>query len=190
MKIGILGGTFDPIHNGHLELAKAAVTSLGLDKLLLMPCYSPPHKTRKDIASAQDRLEMVKLAIKGSSDYEASDFEIKHRAVTFSIDTLKCFKKDHPKDDIFFVIGSDSYRDLTNWKNYSELPKLAKIAVAQRPTHEARSLDKAVLAIDMSSSEISSSEIRHRIRRGEDISGLVPKDVGEYVKKRNLYSKT
>ena len=129
MKIGILGGTFDPIHMGHLRVARAAVKALKLDKLIFMPCFIPPHKTRLDIASPRDRLAMIALAIHGKAGYELSDYEINKRTTSFSFDLLLEFKKDHPHDDVYFIIGSDLVKEFPTWKNYKEIPRLAALAV-------------------------------------------------------------
>ena len=188
MKIGILGGTFDPIHLGHLNLAEAAVNNLGLDKLVFMPCLIPPHKTRKNIASAQDRLQMIRLAIKRYPKYELSDYEIARGGTSFSFETLADFKKTHTEDEVFFIIGSDSYKEFSSWNNPDEIRALVKIAVAARPQYTYETLEESMIEIKMEPSPISSSEIRSILRRGGSIQGLVPEKVRDYIINKKLYT--
>ena len=190
MKIGILGGTFDPIHFGHLRLAQTAADSLGLDKLVFMPCSVPPHKTREDIASSQDRFEMIKLAVEGYPKYEISDYEITKGGTSFSAETLAYFKKIHPNDQLFFIIGSDSYKELPAWESPNQIRKLAKIAVAQRPPHVCSISDSDIAEIKMQASGISSSEIRALVKRGGVIKDFVPKKVESYIISKKLYIET
>ena len=187
MKIGILGGTFDPIHLGHMELAEAALKDLELGKLVFMPCSIPPHKNRKDIAPAKDRLEMVELAIEGRPEYKSSDYEVRRGGASFSVETLADLKKAHPGDEIFFIIGSDSYKEFSTWKDYDKIPKLVKIAVAERPSYAYDSLGEGMIEIQMKPSPVSSSKIRSILRKGGSIQGLVPERVRSYIARKRLY---
>jgi len=187
MKIGILGGTFDPIHIGHLKIAECAIKSLALDKLILMPCFIPPHKDHK-ITCPEDRLKMVKLAIEGHAGLEVSDYEITKRGISFSFDMLTDFKKTHPKDEIFFIMGSDSYKEFATWKNYTRIPELARLAIVQRPNSLCSSGGKAI-ELEMEASDISSSAIRASIGRREPVEGLVPDAVNKYILDKGLYHK-
>lgn len=188
MKIGILGGTFDPIHQGHLKLAEAAANSLNLDKVVFMPCHIPPHKNRGDIAGAQDRLEMIRLAIEDLPRYQLSDYEIARGGTSFSIETLANFKKTHAADHVFFIIGSDLYRELATWRGHETIPRLVTIAVAERPSHPCGILGEGVVKIKMNLVDISSSRIRSLIKQKSPIKGLVPQKVKNYIVSKNLYA--
>lgn len=188
MKIGLLGGTFDPIHNGHLKLAQSAIDGLGLDKLIFMPAFIPPHKDRNDIVSAHDRLEMIKLAIQGNSKYECSDHEIKEAKTSFSVHTLAQLKKNQPDDQIFFIIGSDSYLEFSSWNKPDQIRKLATIVVAKRPQYAYDSLDTDMKEIDMDPCPISSSEIRANLKQAKSIDSMAPQAVINYMIAKKLYA--
>ncbi len=117
MKIGVLGGTFNPVHAGHLILAEEMREKLGLDQVVFIPTCIPPHKQAKGIAPADDRMAMVKLAIKGNRSFSVSDVEIKRQGASYTIDTIRQLKKSYPRDELIFIIGSDLLKYLDDWKD-------------------------------------------------------------------------
>ena len=134
MNIGIFGGTFDPIHLGHIEVAKYAKTDLNLDKVIFVPAGCPQLKPTLPSASAKQRFEMVKLAIGNKEMFYASDIEIKRKGPTFTVDTLKSIKKIyHPKSSLWFIVGSDAFSEFNKWENYQEIMRLSNICVVRRP---------------------------------------------------------
>ncbi|MDD5679669.1 MAG: nicotinate-nucleotide adenylyltransferase [Candidatus Omnitrophica bacterium] len=184
LRIGILGGTFNPPHFGHLVLAQEALCQLKLNKVIFIPAFIPPHKkVEKD--KPLMRYKMIALACKGNPAFRISTIELKRKAVSYSVDTLRAFKKRYGKKaELFFIIGSDSLSELKNWKNSRELLTLAHFVVAPRPQF---SLRKNIKAIEMPLIDISSSGIRNRIRKSLSIRYLVPEDVRKFIEKNRLY---
>jgi len=188
MRIGILGGTFNPIHIGHLTLAKEAVRQLKLDKLIFIPSYLPPHKDQKGILDAEHRFKMVASAISGNPKFEASRIEVDLKKKSYSIDTLKKLRTQYgPDTEFFFIIGSDSLKELVTWRQIDEIFKLSAFVVAKRPGFSIEETPSQVQAITMAEMDISSTEIRKRLKEGKDISNLVPDEVRGYIKDNRLY---
>lgn len=186
-RIGILGGTFNPIHSGHLAMAQAALDSLNLDRVYFVPSFLPPHKDVKDLASAEDRYEMVKRAVEINSKFEASDFEIKKGGRSYSIDTVKFFRsKLSTNDKLYFIIGQDSYNTLSNWKNIDELITLVEFVVINRPGNKILKSDYKVIPVNMPEQDISSSAIREGIEK-KSTKNLLPEAVLQYIEKKKLY---
>ena len=170
-RIGILGGSFNPIHNGHIFMAQAAIKALGLDQVVFVPAHCSPHKqSRLDLASAQDRLAMVRLAIRGHTKFSVSDVEIKRGGVSYTVDTLKYFRRRYPKADLFFIIGEDSSKRLSEWKDFDTISSLASF-----------------IAVNRSQCPVSSSQIRQKIAGRQSIKGLTPRVVADYIQKKGLY---
>lgn len=185
MKIGILGGTFNPPHIGHLILAEEAKDTFNLDKVFFIPTYLPPHKD-VPLAKAEDRLEMVKLSIKDNKNFECLDIEVKRGGKSFTIDTLKELRKRYPRDDLFLIIGSDLAEDFTSWKDYKEIIKIAKVLVARRGEF-LKNNEFGFLFFDIVQIDVSSSLIRERIKKGLSIKYLVHPAVEKFIKKKGLY---
>ncbi len=185
MKVGILGGTFNPPHIGHLILAKTVKESLGLHKVLFVPANKPPHKNAYLIAPRY-RLRMVRLAVKSNSAFEVLDWEIKRGKISYTIDTLRELKKRYPHGDFFLIIGSDLAKDFYTWKDYAKITKLAKVVVVKRENFPLRK-KKGFITIDMSHIGINSSLVRKFIKKGVSIKYFVPEKVAAYIKKNNLY---
>lgn len=195
-KIGLFGGTFDPPHAGHIALAKAALLSFSLDNIIFIPAGNPPHKTSKKVSDKTHRFKMVEMAISGQSGFLISDFEIKNEKPNYSYLTIEHFKKKYPDDEIFFIIGADSYRDFPLWKNYPDILSLCTYIVVNRndadlgeyfkkyrdllPEHQA-------LFLNDFSFDLSSTELREKILSGKDCKKILPDGVYEYIKKNNLY---
>jgi len=187
MKIGIFGGTFNPIHIGHLILAEEAREKLMLDRVIFVPTYLPPHKGNSDIAPANARLAMVKLALKDNKYFFVSDIEIKRNGCSYTIDTLKEFKKAYPKDELYFVIGSDLLKYLDDWKDLSDVIKLVKFIVATRPGYPLESLPSYISTLAIRAVDVSGFEIRKAIKEDKSFRYLVTEAVFNYINKNKLY---
>ena len=188
MRIGIFGGTFNPIHNGHLNLAKEALKQLKLDKIFFVPTYIPVHKEVDDKIGLRDRLHMLRLAIKGNGRFAVSEYEVKRRRKIYSIDTLKYFKKRFGnKAGLYFIIGSDSLGEIHTWKDIEKAFSLAKFVVGKRHGYPIKCYTDNIVAISIKESRVSSSDIRGRIKENRPFGTLVPKAVAAYIKKRALY---
>lgn len=187
-RIGVFGGTFNPIHNGHLIIAEAAIKSLKLDKIIFVPSYLPPHKKTSDIIEAEDRLNMVKLATRHNEDFEVSDLEIKRKGTSYTVDTIKELKSRFNDDDEFyFIIGSDSIPELKKWKDIDNLLKIIKFVAVNRPGYSFRGIPKEALRIQIKGIEISSSNIRKLLKENKSIHSLVPEAAEQYIIKKRLY---
>jgi nicotinate-nucleotide adenylyltransferase len=189
-KIAILGGSFNPIHIGHLILANTVCEEFNLDKIIFVPCYIQPLKSNKDFASAEDRLAMIKLAIQNNPKFELSDIEIKRKGKSYTVDTLKYFKQKY--DDLYFVIGADNIKDFHRWKEPDTILKLAKLIVTNRGGIERkipkRLRGKKIFVCKIPDIEISSTLIRNNIRSNKSIKYLVPEKVEKYIIKNKLYT--
>ena len=195
MKTGLYGGTFDPLHNGHIKVAQAAKNHLQLDRIIFIPAGDPPHKTGKDITDKAHRLAMVQMAAEavGAS---VSDWELSRREKSYSVETVRHFKELYPTDEIFFIIGADSFRDMPSWWHYRELMGMCNFVVVSRPDVERSTFlsrfngdekPPRVFFLDNIFMDISSTQIRQKVKEGEDISRLVPPVVAAYIKENNIY---
>ena len=197
--IAILGGSFNPIHNGHLKLAIKAYESFPVSKVLIIPNYSTYYKEDAGKDATSDRVEMVKLAIKDYPYMEFSDIEIRRAGVTYTIDTIEELLNDDPSLKIYFIIGGDSLQYIDKWKRAEELLSKVTILTAVRDdvdTKKSRRLiadlksryvNADIRLMDMKGVVISSSDIRNRVMAGISIEGLVPPQVEEYIINNGLY---
>lgn len=188
MKVGILGGTFNPIHIGHLILAEEAREKLGLEKLIFVPAYLPPHKDSTDIAPAKDRLAMVGLAINKNKAFSVSGAEITRKGRSYTIDTIKAFKEHYPQDELYFIIGSDLLEYLDAWKDLGDIIKLVKFVAATRPGYPLERIPQYISTLAIRAIDVSGFEIRARVKEGRSFRYLVPDAVHEYIKKHKLYT--
>ena len=187
MKIGILGGTFNPVHIGHLILAEEAREKLGLDKVIFVPTYLPPHKDNSDIAPAPERLSMVKLAIKDNRNFSVSDIEIKRDGRSYTIDTIKEFKTRYPKDELYFIIGSDLLKYLAEWKDLDEIIKMVNFIVATRPGYPLEKIPAYIKTMPIRAVDVSAFEIRSCVKENKSFRYLVPEAVYNFIRKKGLY---
>ncbi len=187
MKIGLLGGTFNPIHYGHLILGEQVSGQLGLDRVIYVPSFMPPHKSNRDVISAFHRLKMLRLAVGDNKHFSVSDAEIKRRGKSYTIDTLREIKKQNPAAELFFLCGSDLVSELPSWKNIDEIFQLAKFVLAKRPGFGKRLSGKSFLKIHVAQVDISSSLLRALVRQGRSIRYLTPDSVVTYIEKHKLY---
>ena len=194
--IAVLGGTFNPIHYGHIKMADAALSECDISKVVFLPNGMPPHKTGKEIVSPQHRFNMIKLAIEGKDEFELSDYEIKRDKPSYTIDTQRALKEIY-KCPVYFIIGADSLYTLHLWKSSEILIKECSFIVCDRKSDFGSDVidaanrinDKGgnVKVLSMPQSDITSTNLRERIKNGEDISEYVPFNVYEYIKKNKLY---
>jgi nicotinate-nucleotide adenylyltransferase len=215
-KIGILGGTFNPIHYGHLAAAEEIWNRLKLDHVLFVPSFLPPHKQDEVIPSAAQRQEMVALAIAGNSHFSLSDIEVKREGMSYSVDTVQELLQLHPDAEFYFITGLDSFLEIQTWKEWDRLLSLCRFIVLSRPGYaftdlarinfmrkaaeklhalDRREVTRAVLEIGTSAvyleqiplHDISSTDIRQRVRQGRTIKYLLPECVETYIIKNKLY---
>lgn len=185
MKTGLFGGAFNPLHNGHLEVARSAIKTAGLDRVIFIPTGNAPHKAESGI-SRSDRLEMVKLAIKSEDKMFVSDYELNRSEISYSADTVEHFKELYPGDELFFIMGDDSYNKLGSWYEPERIIKVCKLLVFPR---EGVNNGPDAIFIKMNKVEVSSKEIRERIKTGKDFKNLLPKSVFDYIIKGDLYTR-
>lgn len=188
-KIGIFGGTFDPIHIGHLITAQSVREIRELDKIIFIPAFISPHKTSADASSTKHRANMIKIAIEDVPFFEYSDIEIKKGGISYTVDTLRELKKVY--DEIEFIVGYDNIFSFHKWKDPDEILKLAKIIVLKRksslpPPFEDKYYHQAIF-VQTRGIEISATDIRERVRNNQPIHFLVPQKVKEYIYEQKLY---
>ncbi len=189
-KIGILGGTFDPIHIGHLLIARDAMEAAGLTRVKFVPCAQSPHKTTRPTASARDRLAMVRLAIRENARFEADDIEIRRRSASYSVETVEALQRREPDADFYFILGADSYRELHRWREIGRLAKLCRFLVLARPGFAPRNPRLHCLRarfIEAHVCSVSATEIRTRLGHQKSVRYLVPDAVNRYIERRGLY---
>lgn len=195
MKIAILGGTFNPIHFGHISMAEHVLEQMNLDKICFLPNGNPPHKTSDIVADKFHRLEMVKTAIESYPDFFVSDYEITKDSYCYTVDTIKYFLSTGKYSEIHYIIGADSLFSLSSWKNSDELKKICSFIVCDR--NGQGDTDREIVRLlsegcrikkaDMPFVDIDSTTIRSLIKSGKSISGLTPTGVIEYISENRLY---
>jgi nicotinate-nucleotide adenylyltransferase len=189
-RIGILGGTFNPIHLGHLLIAQDAVEAARLDRVLFIPTATPPHKKLEGGVSAAHRLKMVRLAIAGDDRFAADDLEIRRGGKSYSVDTLTELKRRYPRADFYFIVGADSLSELQLWRDARRLVKLCRFIAVRRPGFHGRPARLPGLRyqwLEAHPCGVASREIRARTGRGQSIRYLVPEAVARYIQKQKLY---
>jgi len=199
VKVGILGGTFDPVHRGHLALAKTALDQLGLDKVLFVPARDPWMKTgRRKVTAAKHRLAMLELAISGKPRFEISRVDLEQPGKTYAVDTVAAVRKELGAEaDLYFIMGADSLTDLHLWKEPGKLAAMCRLAVAGRPRVSAPDvarlekmvpgIGERIVFLNMAPVDASSTGIRERLESGSPAGRAVPVIVGSYIKERGLY---
>ncbi|MDI9218988.1 nicotinate-nucleotide adenylyltransferase [Clostridium tertium] len=195
-KIGIIGGTFNPIHLAHLYIAYEAKCQLNLDKVIFMPAGSPPHKRNEYILEAPLRYKMVQEAIKSYEDFEISNYEIEKEGFSYTYETLENFKSTD--NILYFITGADCLINIEKWKNPDRILKTSNLVVFNRPGYDKESLklqkneiekkyNTSINFLDIMDLEISSSMIRSRIKEGKRIDFFIPKGVLDFIKENNIY---
>ena len=187
-RIGILGGTFNPIHIGHLTIAEMVHEQLNLDKVIFVPSNLPPHKSGKKVVSAKDRYHMVCLAVCGNPHFEVSDYEIKKKGRSYSIETVSYFRDQYPLGTkLFFIIGNDLLPTLRTWKRINEILGIVSFVSVNRPGFEEKEPGVKVKSVAVPVLQISSSDVRRRITSDRTSKYLIPDNVLSYIKKKKLY---
>lgn len=198
MKLGLFGGTFDPVHYGHLVLVETCRQVLGLDQVRLIPAGQPPHKTPQGITDGHTRADMLELAVSGCPELVVDRREIRRTGKSFTVDTLQEFKTSQPDDELFFLMGADSIRDLPTWKDPERIVDLATVVGVNRPgiaspTLEAmtewlgESMAGKIRIIDMPGCDLSASDLRNRVSEGRPLRFLTPRAVEAFINECRLY---
>ncbi len=198
-RLGIMGGTFNPIHLGHLMIAEEARQTFHLDKILFIPSYVTPNK-QMDGATAQQRIDMVKLAIEDNPYFAVSDLEIRRKGRSYTVETLRYLKKLYgPSHILYFISGTDTIHDLPQWYKPEEILSLCRFVGATRPDGTQAiddiiayfgDLGKHILKLTVPTMQISSTELRHRIRDGLSVRYMMPKPVVKYIEAHGVYQCT
>lgn len=197
-RIGVLGGTFDPPHKGHIYIAKEAYKRLELDKIIFMPAGTPPHKTYKQITDGHIRYEMVKLTVKTYPYFVVSNYEISKNGLSYTYLTLRHLKKENKDSEIYFIAGADSLLQLEEWRNVQEILDDATLVIFGRPGFSKEKLLRKkyiieekykheIIYLDLLELDISSSDIRKEINKGLPIPSLINEEVRKYINDMGLY---
>ena len=197
MRTGLFGGSFNPIHKGHIALAKTVMEQLLLDRVILIPSGESPYKSSADYAPARDRLEMCRLSAEDEPNFEVSSFETDREGKSYSIYTAEYFKEKYPRDELYWLVGSDMLLYFDKWYRYQDILKLVSLAAVTRTggdetqlMHTAHNLKKygSILVVHHRPLVISSTEIRKMIKNNEDLSCYLNEKVVQYIKMRFLYT--
>lgn len=197
-RLGILGGTFNPIHNGHINMARCFLERLGLDRVLLIPVWSPPHKSARAVLPAADRIEMCRLASSIDERISVSDIEIRRGGISYTVDTLRELKNIYPKTRFYLITGADMFLTLDKWRNFSEIARMADLCACSRHEGELAKLREYAKKLesvygtkchveDFPAVDVSSTKVRQLLQYGGDASTLLATSVYDYIKKHNLY---
>jgi nicotinate-nucleotide adenylyltransferase len=198
-RIGIMGGTFNPGHKGHLALAKAAKEEFALDKIIFIPSGTPPHKALGNVIDKNERYKMVKLAVKGFRSYSVSRIELERPGYSYAIDTFRVLKKrSGKKAKLFYIMGLDSINEILEWKKPLELFQLCEFIVGTRPGAKLRAFRRLVkfpplrkeadkIHLMELKENVSASEIRERLKAGQPVGRFLAKAVEKYIEKKGLY---
>ena len=188
-RIGLLGGTFNPIHLGHLALAEEARERLRLDEVRFIPSAHPPLKHDPGLAPAKDRLQMVRLAIAGHPAFRVSDMEIRRGGISYTMDTLRQVRDRYgARAKLFFIVGSDACRQLRDWRGFPAFLRLCQFVIATRPGFRPTALPRGLMTLDIPLLDISATDIRRRIAQGRTIRYLVPDTVRFYINRHRLFA--
>ncbi len=195
-RLGIFGGTFDPIHLGHLLIAEELKFKLNLDRVLFLPSNQPPHKTGQKVSPNEDRMDMLRAALKGNPHFSISTVDLDRPGLSFTSDSLAILAKQHPHAETLFLMGQDSLRDLPTWHEPERIVQNARLGVALRPGVDVDleaiikavpAADNRIILVPVPLIQISSREIRRRVRDGEPITYHVPERVENLIQRRGLY---
>jgi nicotinate-nucleotide adenylyltransferase len=193
--VGIFGGSFDPVHAGHVAMASAAIASLRLDRLLVVPARASPHKSAHPAAPAEARLAMLRLAFAGTPAVDVSDLELRRPPPSYTVDTVEEVARLHPGADLVLLLGMDALADFPRWRDTQRIVRACRLAVFRRPGAGDAALAEArravpglrIEGIDAPLVDVSSTAVRERVRAGLPLDGLVPGPVGALIEERALY---
>ena len=187
MRIGVFGGSFDPIHRGHLIVAGAAADRLGLDRVHFVPARAQPFKAGRHGADAAERAAMVELAMAADRRFVLDRRELERDGPSYTVDTLRALRTERPADALFLLVGADAAQELPGWREADALPRHARIVVLTRPGVAPPPHPLCADSLEVPAVDLSATEIRERVRRGESIEGLVPAAVARYIEEHGLY---
>jgi nicotinate-nucleotide adenylyltransferase len=191
VRIGVFGGTFDPPHVGHLLLASDAREALDLDRLIFIPTGAQPLKVNAPpVASPQDRLEMVRLAVADDANYSVDDAEINRKGLSYTVDTLQHLTDRYPAGKLFLLLGEDSLASFEQWRQPDRIRELATLAVMRRDVSSGggvKTIPSGVVEVSTRRVDVSSTEVRARLKAGKSIKGFVPESVERFIEARGLY---
>ena len=187
-RIGLFGGSFDPVHLGHLIVARSAAEQLRLHVVRFIPARIQPFKTGRELAAAQHRLAMLELAVAGEPSFLVDDREIRRPGTSYTIDTVRELRAEAPDDRLCLMVGADTALDFTEWREALEISRLASITVLTRPGIDVSLGTVPAAVIEVPAVDISATEVRRRVREGEPINELVPAAVAAYIASHGLYS--
>lgn len=190
MRLGVFGGSFDPVHVGHLIAAEAAADVLQLDTVLFVPARVQPFKIGLHSASAEDRVAMLRLAIIGNPGFSLDQREIERDGPSYTVDTLRDLGSETPQDELFLLVGADAAWDLPRWQDAEVLSQYATLVVLSRPGFEVPKLEMISRSVDVPAIDLSASHVRRSARRGDSLRYLVPAAVVEYIEANGLYGST
>ena len=197
--VGVLGGTFDPPHLGHLVIARQALTKLGLTRVLFAPTRQPPHKPADGITPIEDRLAMVRLAIAAQPDFSLSQVDVDRAGPTYTVDTMHLLRQQFPDAELYFIMGMDSLSTILTWRSPDRLIQACRLVVFNRPGYsvdlaalEAQlpGLRERTVMLPAPALDIAASDIQRRVRAGQSIAHLVPEAVAAYIAEHKLYQTT
>lgn len=186
-RVGVLGGTFDPIHTGHLAVASEVCAELGLDQILLTPAYSQPFKLGYDAALPEHRLAMCELVAAEDERFAVSPVDIERGGITYTVDTLSDLREQRPDAELFFITGADALDRFEEWREPDRIAQLATLVGVTRPGHSLVHTERPHILVEVPALAISSTDVRRRVRAGRPIRYLVPRCVADYIAVNGLY---
>lgn len=198
-RLGIMGGTFDPIHYGHLVAAEMARSEFNLSKVLFIPSGKPPHKDRRDISAADLRFEMIELAIQDNPAFDISALELERKGPSYTVDTLRVLRRTWPEHELYFITGTDALREIFSWREAEEILMMTEFIGAARPGFDASDFllqvqqehpetQGRIHYLEVPALAISSTDIRARVKRGQPIRYLLPEPVRHFIQQYGLYT--
>ncbi len=199
-KIGILGGSFDPVHSGHISLAQDALVQAGLDKIIFVPAKLQPFKLNKKVTDGKDRLAMLKLATEGIKGFEISEYELDSDSISYTYLTMRAMKEIYGDDTkLYFITGTDSFLKIEEWKNAQELLSNYSFIIGTRPGYKkeelqlcidkvSRDYNTEVISINNTEIDVSSTELRELLKSGSPVNDLIPEKAERYIKENGLYT--
>jgi nicotinate-nucleotide adenylyltransferase len=198
MRLGVFGGSFDPVHFGHLRMAEEARTQAGLDRVLFIPTQVSPFKVGRQVTPGELRVQMLHIAVEDNPAFAVSDVEVARPGPSYTVETLRLLREQHPSAELLFLTGTDAVRDLPKWREPEEILSLARFLVAARPGVDRAEVlhalpdtwEERISFIEMQELDISSTYLRERIREGQSVRYLLPRAVEQFIAAHGLYRET
>jgi nicotinate-nucleotide adenylyltransferase len=187
MRVGIMGGTFDPIHIGHLIAASEVCTQLKLDQVVFIPAGQPWQKSGQSVTAARVRLETVRAAVSSDARFDVDDIEVRRTGATYAVETMKDLTAKNPDNEYFWIVGDDVLEKITTWHHWQEFLDLVQIVAVNRTTDKSLTVPFDYIRVVMPEVRISASELRHRLAQGDDCRYLIPDAARDYIMKNGIY---